>query len=98
MWVTLVTHSLQVLAIALIVGGRLGELSKSRASLGLLLGAIIDLVGYGLGRAFIYGTPAYAIMKIPFDLVAAILGLGVAYYIYFHTSFVKQFKKTWEGK
>ena len=98
MWVTLVTHSLQVLAIALIVGGRLGELSKSRASLGLLLGAIIDLVGYGLGRAFIYGTPAYAIMKIPFVLVAAILGLGVAYYIYFHTSFVKQFKKTWEGK
>ena len=37
MWVTLVTHSLQVLAIALIVGGRLGELSKSRASLGLYL-------------------------------------------------------------
>lgn len=73
MWVTLVTHSLQVLAIALIVGGRLGELSKSRASLGLLLGAIIDLVGYGLGRAFIYGTPAYAIMKIPFDLVAIFL-------------------------
>ena len=94
----LVTHSLQVLAIALIVGGRLGKLSKSRAALGLLIGAIIDLVGYGLGRAFIYGTPAYAIMKIPFDIVAAILGLGVAYYIYFHTGFVKQFKKTWEGK
>ena len=91
MWVTLVTHSLQV-------GGRLGKLSKSRAALGLLIGAIIDLVGYGLGRAFIYGTPAYAIMKIPFDIVAAILGLGVAYYIYFHTGFVKQFKKTWEGK
>ena len=97
MWVTLVTHSLQVLAIALIVGSRLGKLSKSRAALGLLIGAIIDLVGYGLGRAF-YGTPAYAIMKIPFDIVAAILGLGVAYYIYFHTGFVKQFKKTWEGK
>ena len=56
MWVTLVTHSLQVLAIALVVGGRLGKLSKSRAALGLLLGAIIDLVGYGLGRAFIYGN------------------------------------------
>ena len=98
MWVTLVAHSLQVLAIALIVGGHLGKLSKSRAALGLLIGAIIDLVGYGLGRAFIYGTPAYAIMKIPFDIVAAILGLGVAYYIYFHTGFVKQFKKTWEGK
>ena len=93
MWVTLVTHSLQVLAIALVVGGRLGKLSKSRAALGLLLGAIIDLVGYGLGRAFIYGTPAVAIMKIPFDVIAAIIGLGLAYYIYFHTGFVKQFKK-----
>ena len=37
-------------------------------------------------------------LPIPFDIVAAILGLGVAYYIYFHTGFVKQFKKTWEGK
>ena len=98
MWVTLVTHSLQVLAIALFVGGRLGKLSKSRAALGLLLGAIIDLVGYGLGRAFIYGTPAVAIMKIPFDVIAAIIGLGLAYYIYFHTGFVKQFKKVWERK
>ena len=96
MWVTLVTHSLQVLAIALVVGGRLGKLSKSRA--GLLLGAIIDLVGYGLGRAFIYGTPAVAIMKIPFDVIAAIIGLGLAYYIYFHTGFVKQFKKVWDEK
>ena len=97
MWVTLVTHSLQVLAIALIVGRRLGKLSKSRAILGLLLGALIDLVGYGLGRAFVYGTPAVAIMKLPFDIVAAIIGLGLAYYIYFHTGFVKQFKKAWEG-
>ena len=97
MWVTLVTHSLQVLAIALIVGRRLGKLSKSRAILGLLLGALIDLVGYGLGRAFVYGTLAVAIMKLPFDIVAAIIGLGLAYYIYFHTGFVKQFKKVWEG-
>ena len=43
MWVTLVTHGLQVLAIALIVEGRLGKLSKSKAALGLLIGAIIDL-------------------------------------------------------
>ena len=96
--VTLVTHSLQVLAIALVVGGRFGKLSQSRAALGLLLGAIIDLVGYGLGRAFIYGTPAVAIMKIPFDVIAAIIGLGLAYYIYFHTGFVKQFKKVWDEK
>ena len=57
-----------------------------------------DLVGYGLGRAFIYGTPAVAIMKIPFDVIAAIIGLGLAYYIYFHTGFVKQFKKVWDEK
>ena len=52
----------------------------------------------GVGKGADDGTPSYAIMKIPFDIVAAILGLGVAYYIYFHTGFVKQFKKTWEGK
>ena len=98
MWVTLATHSLQVLAISLVVGGRLGKLSKPRAVLGLLLGVIINLLGYGFGRAFIYGTPAYAMMKIPFDLVAAILGSAFAYYIYFHTGFIKQFKKVWEGK
>ena len=40
----------------------------------------------------------YAIMKIPFDVIAAIIGLGLAYYIYFHTGFVKQFKKVWDEK
>ena len=57
-------------------------MSKSRAALGLLLGAIIDLVGYGLGRAFIYGTPAVAIMKIPFDVIAAIIGFGSTLYLF----------------
>ncbi len=81
MWVTLVTHSLQVLAIALVVGGRLGKLVNLGLLFGLLLGAIIDLVGYGLGRAFIYGTPAVAIMKIPFDVICCDnwFGLGLLY-------------------
>ncbi|MFR2192322.1 MAG: ECF transporter S component [Streptococcus sp.] len=52
MWVTLVTQAFKF-SIALIVGVALGKLSK-RKSFRSLIGAIIDLVGYGLGRAFIY--------------------------------------------
>ena len=35
-------------------------------AIAVLAGAIVMVVGYTLGRAFVYSTPEYAIMKLPF--------------------------------
>lgn len=37
------------------------------------------VTGYSLGRAFIYSTPEYAIIKLPYQILQAVVGavLGV---------------------
>lgn len=42
------------------------------------LGAIIMVVGYSLGRAFIYSTPEYAILKLPYQILQAAIGAVVS--------------------
>ena len=92
MFVTLATHSLQVLVIsALVVNKNAGKIKVITA---LLLGGIVDIIGYYLGRSYVYANVSYAILKLPFDIVAVILGAAIAYFIYYHTSFLKQFNKS----
>lgn len=71
MFVSLITHGLQAVVISLIA-------KKSHKlpniALAVTLGAIIMVVGYTLGRAFIYSTPAYAIIKLPFQILQAVVG------------------------
>ncbi len=74
MFVSLVTHGLQAVAISLIVGKKTEEPKLFRAILAVTVGAIIMVVGYSLGRAYIYSTPEYAIAKLPFQFLQAGVG------------------------
>lgn len=53
------------------------------SALGVTVGAVIMVVGYSLGRAFIYSTPEYAWLKLPYQiaqaLVGAVLGMVLCY-------------------
>ena len=73
MFVSLVTHGLQAAVISLCAHG-LPQKRFSGAVLGVTLGAIIMVVGYSLGRAFLYSTPEYAILKLPFQILQATVG------------------------
>ena len=53
MFVSLVTHGIQAVVICLLAH-RGGKVSFKGAALGVILGAVIMVVGYSLGRAFIY--------------------------------------------
>lgn len=78
MFVSLVTHGLQAVVISLIAH-KVGELPKFWiALLAAVVGAIIMVVGYSLGRAFIYSTPEYAVIKLPFQIAQAAAGVIVA--------------------
>ena len=44
------------------------------SGIGVTIGAVIMVVGYSLGRAFIYSTPEYAIMKMPYQILQAAVG------------------------
>lgn len=73
MFVSLVTHGLQAVVISLATR-RLGKSRESGSIIGVTIGAVIMVVGYTLGRAFIYSTPEYALLKLPFQIAQAAIG------------------------
>ena len=74
MFVSLVTHGLQAVVISLCVRHIRGRREWSGAAIGVTIGAVIMVVGYSLGRAFIYATPEYAVLKLPYQILQAVIG------------------------
>ena len=74
MFVSLVTHGLQAVVISLCVRRIRGRHDWTGAAVGVSIGAVIMVVGYSLGRAFLYATPEYAVLKLPYQILQAAIG------------------------
>ena len=74
MFVSLVTHGLQAVVISLCAHKLSQKHPALAAGIGVSLGALIMVVGYSLGRAFIYSTPEYALLKLPYQILQAVVG------------------------
>ena len=74
MFVSLVTHGLQAVVISLFSHYVLKKHPILSSGIGVTIGAVIMVVGYSLGRAFIYSTPEYAILKLPYQILQAVVG------------------------
>ena len=74
MFVSLVTHGLQAVVISLFAHHVLKKRPVISSAIGVAIGAVIMVVGYSLGRAFIYSTPEYAVMKLPYQILQAVVG------------------------
>ncbi len=83
MFISLVTHGLQAICISLIVGKKTEEPKLIKSIIAVTVGAVIMIVGYSLGRAFIYSTPEYAIIKLPFQILQATVGAVVGVLLLF---------------
>ncbi len=77
MFVSLVTHGLQAVVISLFSHKVLKDHPRLASGIGVSVGAVIMIVGYSLGRAFIYSTPEYALLKLPFQILQAVVGAVV---------------------
>lgn len=78
MFVSLVTHGLQAVLISLCVRKLPANHRVRNALVGVALGVIINVVGYSLGRAFVYSTPEYSLLKLPFQIFQAVFGAVVS--------------------
>lgn len=85
MFVSLVTHGLQAALISVFVRRVLKTKPLPSAILAAVLGLILTVTGYTLGRAYIYSTPAYAVMKFPFQILQTAVGSAIALALYFGT-------------
>ena len=93
MFVSLVVHGLQAVIISLFSHKSTGKKQVVLSCIGTAIGAVFMIVGYTLGRAYIYSTPAYAIMKLPFQIFQAVFGGVVALVVCWPLKLVKEFEK-----
>lgn len=89
MFVSLVTHGVQSIVISICVRKLPLKSQVLRASIGVFLGAIIMVMGYSLGRAFLYSTVEYAILKLPFQILQAAVGAAVSIFLCFKCGLLK---------
>ena len=74
MFVSLITHGLQATAISLISHRVLKGHPKLASGIGVLVGAVIMVAGYTLGRIYVYSTLEYAVLKLPWEILQAAFG------------------------
>lgn len=93
MFVSLVTHGLQAIVISLFSHKVLKDHQRTASAIGVSIGAIIMVLGYSLGRAYIYSTPEYALLKLPFQIlqagVGAVLGTLLCWKFGIHKLYTK---------
>lgn len=94
MFVSLVTHGLQASVISLIVHRAAPEHRLRAAILGVSAGAVIMVAGYSLGRAFIYSTVEYAILKLPFQILQAVVGAAAGTLLCFKGGLLRVWDKS----
>lgn len=90
MFVSLVTHGLQAVAVSLLFA-KLKWKKPVSAAVALLVGAVIMVAGYTVGRAFVYSTPETALVKLPFQCLQAVVGAVIAWVLCIPLGLEKQF-------
>ena len=78
---SLATHGLKSVVISLFAR-RYGKKNLLLTFFGVFLGALIVVVGYSLGRAYIYSTPEYSLIKLPFEILQAGIGAILGAFIW----------------
>ena len=74
MFVSLVTHGLQAVAISLIAHHTFKHHPKVASGIGVAVGAVIMVVGYTLGKGLVYSTWEAAYLKLPYEIAQGALG------------------------
>ena len=93
MFVSLVTHGLQAVVISLAAHRCLKNSPVAASIVGAVLGWIICVTGYTLGRAFVYSTPAYAVAKFPFQVAQTAVGSALALLLCWKCGIVRLYEK-----
>ena len=93
MFVSLVTHGLQAVIISVVAHHTLKSRPVLASGIGVALGAVIMVIGYSLGRAFIYSTPEYALLKLPYQILQAVVGAVVGMLLCWKCGIVRLYQR-----
>ena len=93
MFVSLAVHGIQAVVISLCSRHLFTKKPVVGSIIGAVLGWAICCGGYTFGRWFIYSTPAYAIAKIPLQLIQTAATSAVALLLIWPCGIKQQFDK-----
>ena len=74
MFVSLVTHGLQAVIVSVLSRRLFPRRQALASSIAVAVGAVVMVIGYTIGRAYVYSTPEYAMLKLPFQILQAGFG------------------------
>ena len=94
MFVSLVTHGLQAVVISLFSNHVMKKHPVLSSGIGVAIGAVIMVVGYSHCRAFLYSTPEYAMMKLPYQILQAVVGAVAGMFLCWKFGIYKLYRKT----
>lgn len=97
MFVSLVTHGLQAAAVSILARKILKNKPLAASSIAVAVGAVIMVAGYTLGRAYVYSTPEYSIVKLPFEILQAAFGAVVSILLVYPLGIGKAFDRILKG-
>ena len=98
MFVSLATHGLQAVVISLCVRQLRLRRESAAAVIGVSLGAAVMVIGYTLGRAYVYATPEYAVVKLPYEILQAAVGAVAGVLLCYHARLKAIFEKWFPKK
>ncbi len=92
MFVSLVTHGLQAFVVSLLSHRLMKRKPLAASAVAVLLGSLVMVAGYTLGRALVYATPETALIKLPFEVLQAVFGAALSILLVYPMRLGKAFR------
>lgn len=93
MFVSLAAHGLQAAAISFLFRRIFSHHRKVAALISLFAGAVIMVTLYTLGKIYIYSTFEYAMIKLPYEIAQALLGIAGSMLLCFRGGLIDSFRR-----
>ena len=93
MYVSLVTHGLQAAVISFFSHYTLKKHPRIASGIGAVIGAAIMVIGYTLGKIYVYSTFEYAMIKLPYEIAQALLGVIGSLFVCYKLGLMKIFRR-----
>ncbi len=93
MFVSLVSHGVQAVVISVFAHYVMKKHPLASSTIGTVIGGVLMVAGYSFGRAFLYATPEYAWLKLPYEILQAALGAALALLLCFRGGLRKLYAK-----
>lgn len=93
MFVSLAAHGLQAAAISFLFRHLFPRHRKAAALISVLVGAVIMVTLYTLGKIYVYSTFEYAMIKLPYEIAQALLGVVGSMLLCFRGGLIDSFRR-----